>query len=354
MKLLDRYIGVTVLQSVGVVMVVLLALFAFATFAGELEKVGRGSYDALAAGIYSLLLMPRLAYQLFPIVVLIGSIIGLGMMASNSELVVIRGAGVSLRRIIWSVMRVGLLLMVSMVVVGEYVAPIAESKAQSLKAEALQERVSFRSDTGLWARDGNRFIHIQNLMSPHSVGRVSVYEFDDQNRLTVMAKARTAEFDDKGWTLNQLTQSQISTKGITTERKPQEHWDSLLEPEIMGVVTVKPDYLSFIGLYRYIGYLQENGLDAGRYQLALWRKIISPLVTLVMILVAVPFVFGSLRSTGIGQRIFVGTLVGIGFYMADQALGQMGLVYGLPPALGVFVAPLAFLGGALYMISRIR
>ena len=70
MKLLDRYIGKTVLNSTLVVMLVLLSLFAFAAFAGELDKVGRGSYDVMLAFEYTLLLLPRLAYQLFSIVIL--------------------------------------------------------------------------------------------------------------------------------------------------------------------------------------------------------------------------------------------------------------------------------------------
>lgn len=319
-----------------------------------MEKVGRGSYDAYHAGIYSLLLMPRLMYQLFPLVVLLGGIIGLGVMASHSELVVVRAAGVSLKRIIWSVLKVGFLLMGVMIVIGEYIAPAAEMKAQSLKAEAMEQRVMFRSHMGLWARDGQRFIHIQDVNSSESVGRVSVYEFDEQNQLDTVTKARTAEFADGAWTLNKVVQSSVSSEGVETVRKKSDLWTALIEPKVMGVVAVKPDYLSVTGLYRYIDYLESNGLDSGRYELAFWRKLVSPFVMLVMIFVAVPFVFGPLRSTGIGQRIFVGTLVGIGFYLIDQTLGQMGLVYGLAPVVGVFIAPVIFLAGAFYFIKRIR
>ena len=354
MKLIDRYIGITVLQSTALVMVVLLALFGFATFAGELEKVGKGHYDALQAMIYSLLVLPRLAYQLFPLVVLLGSIIGLGALASHSELTVVRAAGVSLRRIVWSVVKAGLLLMVVVVIVGEYVAPRAELKAQSLQAEALQQRVTFRSGMGLWARDGDRIVHVRDLMGPRSVGRVTVYSFDPSGALVGITKARKADFEEGAWTLLGVRRSDISAEGITTHHSRKEVWASLIKPEVMGVVTVKPHHLSASGLYLYISYLHDNGLDAGIYELALWRKLVSPLVVLVMIFVAVPFVFGPLRSTGIGQRIFVGSLVGIGFYLLDQTVGQMAVVYGISPVLGVFVAPLLFLGGAFYGISRIR
>jgi lipopolysaccharide export system permease protein len=354
MTLLDRYIGKTVLQSTLVVMLVVLSLFAFATFAGELEKIGEADYDAIKAMQYTLLLLPRLAYQLFPIVMLIGSIIGLGILAGQSELVVIRAAGVSLLRIIWTVMKTGLLLLALMLLMGEFVAPAAEFRAQNLRAEALSKQVSFRSEQGLWARDGRSVIHIRDLIAKDQVGRVSVYDFDEHNRLDTITSARKAVYDEQGWVLRGVRRSAISTNGVKITRTRELRWKSLLNPELIGVVTVKPDYLSAVGLYRYIRYLAENSLDTGRYVLALWKKAVMPITTLVMIILAVPFVFGPLRSVGVGQRIFVGTLFGIGFFVIDQTTGYMGLVYGVPPMLSVMVAPALFFAVSLYLIRRVR
>lgn len=353
MKLLDRYIGQTVLVSTLVVMVVLLALFAFVSFAGELDRVGRGSYDATMALQYTLLLLPRLAYQLFPIVVLLGAIIGLGTLASQSELIVVRAAGVSLKRIIWTVMKVGLLLLTLMLLVGEFVAPVAEFKAQSLRAEAISGQASFRSDKGLWAKDGNSVIHIRDLISSDQVGRVSVYDFDDTHRLQTVTTAGKASYEGSSWLLQGVLSSSVSEDGVESSRQKTLSWQSLLNPELIGVVTVKPDYLSAPGLFRYIGYLTDNGLDSSQYVLALWKKAVMPLTTLIMIFLAVPFVFGPLRSVGVGQRIFVGTLFGIGYFLADQTTGHLGLVYGLPPLMSVLIAPVIFFAVAVYMFKRV-
>lgn len=354
MKLLDRYIGRAVLFSTAVVMFVLLSLFAFATFAGELDRVGQGNYDVWTAAEYSALLLPRLAYQLFPLVALLGSIIGLGMLASNSELIVMRAAGVSLKRMIWSVMRVGLVLMVLMAVMGEFVAPKAELYAQSLRAQALSEKISFRTDHGLWVRDGHKVIHIRDLISEDEVVNVSIYEFNADNSLNTVTSAKRAKIDADGWTLQRVKQSEVSVAGVTSKSTKTLAWDSLLNQKLLGVVTVKPEFLSVVGLYGYIDYMQRNGLDSGLYELALWRKMISPVAAGVMIFLAVPFVFGSLRSVGIGQRIFIGTLLGIGFYLLDQTVGQMALVYNVPAYLGVMVAPVLFLILALVLVKRVR
>ncbi len=353
MKLLDRYIGKAVLLSTGVVMFVLLALFAFATFAGELEKVGKGTYDASMAIQYTLLVLPGLAYQLFPIVILLGSIIGLGMLASQSELIVVRAAGVSIRRIVWTVMKAGGILLALMMVIGEFVAPKAEFTAQNMRAEAMSGQVSFRTERGLWARDGLDIIHVKDLFSKERLGNVSIYEFDEQHKLKTITVAKQGNFVDGQWSLANVSRNDVAMSGVQTTKHETVQWQSLLIPELISVVTVKPDYLSGFGLFRYIGYLNDNGLDSTQYVLALWKKIMLPVTAAVMIFLAVPFVFGPLRSVGVGQRIFVGTLFGIAYFLIDQTTGQMGVVWGIPPLMSVLVAPLTFFTVAVVLVRRI-
>ncbi len=354
MKLLDRYIGITVLQSVVAVMAVLLGLFVFITFAGELERVGRGSYELMDAIVYSLLLTPTLIYQLFPMVLLIGCIMGMGAMAGNSELVVIRAAGVSLMRIIGSVIKTGLPLILLVVFVGEFIAPKTEFQAQSLRAEAIDNKVRLSKDSSLWARDGDAYVHIKDLLAEDEVRRITLFYFGDNNEMTRMVTAASGHYQYGGWLLKDVVNTTVSDQGLITESLDTLVWDSMLEPKLISVVTVQPDFLSMMGLMKYIDYFQSNGLDSGRYQLAFWRKIIAPVVMLIMIAIAVPFVFGPLRSVGVGQRIFIGTLMGIVFYMTDQVVGQMTLLYGIPPVLGVLVAPTIFMLIALYLIKQVR
>jgi lipopolysaccharide export system permease protein len=352
MRILDRYIGTSVLQSTAMVMAVLLALFGFITFVGEFGDIGRGNYGALQAAIFTLLLMPNIMYQIFPLMVLMGGIIGLGVLAGNSELIVIRAAGISVWRLIWSVMKVGLLLTILMVLIGEFVAPVSELRAQALRAEALSEKVSFRSDMGLWARDGNNVVHIKDLLAPESVGNVSIYTFDAQQHMKTITYARRADYENGVWVLKEVSTSDLSAQGVRITQSERIEWRSNLGPEMIGVVAARPEYLSAFGIYRYIGYLKENGLDASRYTLALWKKAIAPFAIAVMIILAVPFVFGPLRSVGIGARIFFGVLLGIGFYLIDQTAAQLGLVYGFPAPISVLAAPLLFLGLGLFLLKR--
>ena len=165
--------------------------------------------------------------------------------------------------------------------------------------------------------------------------------------------ARTAAYQENKWQLQDIQHSKISETGITTQHQSSAEWGSLLSPAVLGVVAVKPDKLSVLGLYKYIDYLQDNNLNADRYEMAFWKKIMLPLGTGVMVFLSIPFIFGTLRSVGIGQRIMVGTLLGIAFYLFNQTFGYTGLVYGLNPIVSAVLPPMLFLGLGLFLMRRV-
>jgi lipopolysaccharide export system permease protein len=354
MKRLDRYIGVTVAGSTLVVMLVLLVLFSFGAFVADLDAVGKGDYTLTVAAEYVLLTLPRMAYELFPVIALLGSVIGLGVLASNNELLVMRAAGISVARISLSVMKVGLLWTIVAVILGEFVAPYTDRYAQTMHNTAMVDRFAMTSQNGLWARDGSDFIHIRDVLDDGLVGGVTIYHFNDKQRLLEVTRARTGRFAAGKWLLHQVERSHVDPRRVETEHIKQQEWRSLLTPDMINVVVVKPDSLSFKGLLDYISYLRDNGLDAERYQLAFWKKIVLPFTTAVMVFLSIPFVFGPLRSVGIGQRIFVGTLVGIGFYLLGQLFGFAGLLYRLPTPLSAALPTALFFILAVLLVRKVR
>ena len=352
MRILDRYIGRSVLWSTFIALFVLLTLFTFFAFMDEVGDIGRGDYGTWQALQYTLLTTPKLAYQLFPVAALIGCTIGLGVLASNSELTVMRAAGVSLGRIVWSVMKVGLLLVAISLIIGEGIAPAAEERAQTLRSVALSDRLDLGGRNGFWARDGNSFVNVRSFLPGQRLGGITIYSFDGQ-QLTRMLRAKSAVYEGGHWVLENITSSEVSFDGVSAQSIEREPWDTRLSPDLLSVVTVKPNTLSIKGLYDYVSYLRENGLDAAVYEQALWGKIVAPLVTGVMVFLAIPFVFGPLRSVSIGHRILVGTLVGIGFHLLNQMFGYLGLVVGIYPALTA-VLPLALaLATGFWLMRRV-
>jgi lipopolysaccharide export system permease protein len=332
MQILNRYIAKNILVSIFIVMLVMLSLFVFFTFLEELKDVGKGRYDTIKALTFVLMTLPNMSYQLLPIVALLGSTIGLGILASNSELTAIRSAGVSMEQIIWSVLRVGLVVIVVGAVVGEWLAPISEQKAQTMRSVAQSDHLSLESSRGLWAKDKFQYINIQTILPGRRLNDIYIYELDHEHHMTHILHAKSAFYRDEKWVLEDVNHSYLVKGNVIAHHEKQHLWDTNLSPDLFNVVTVKPYALSVWGLYQYIDYLEKNGLSADKYKQSLWTKATLPVVTAVMILLSIPFVFGPLRSVGIGSRILVGVLVGIGYHLFGQMFSYVGLVFKLDPA----------------------
>ncbi len=354
MRLLDRYIGRRVLLAMLVTLLVLTALIGFVTLLDEAGGAGRGDYRIGDVFLYVLLLLPRFAYELFPMAVLLGSLIGLGGLANHSELTAMRGAGVSLSRIVLAVMKAGVIAMMGMVLIGELVAPASEQYAGQMRAEKISGNVTLHTPYGFWARDGNAFINIRYLLPNARLKDVYIYEFSDDRRLLRATHAATAVYQGGQWLLSGIRRSSFGEEGVRSEHLDREHWPSTLNPDILDVVAARPSVLPAWGLYQYISYLRDNGLEARSYEVAFWGKVLTPVVVLVMIFLSVPFVFGSLRSVGVGQRIFVGALLGIGFLLLTKAFGNLAVVYRLDPLFAALFPSLFFLAVAFWLARRVR
>ncbi len=354
MRLIDRYIGRSVVVATLIVLAVLLALFTFIAFIAELKMVGRGNYGAGLALAYVGLGMPRLVYQFMPIAALVGGLAGLGVLANHSELTVIRAAGVSIRRITLSVFQSALLLIGLAVVIGQWLAPQAERYGQGLRTAALTGRPTLQTREGLWFRDGESFVHIRTMLDSRRLVGLRIYRLDDRQRLRESLKATVARHDASGWQLVDVLRTRLESDGrLRIERLEELPWRSTIEPDLLGAVAVRPEQLSIVELHGYIGFLEDNGLDAAHYKLVFWRQLLMPVTTLIMLLLALPFIFGPLRSVSLGLRMLVGILLGVGFYIFDQISGYVGLVYGLDPVLGACIPPLLFLGLALSLLRRV-
>ncbi len=351
--ILDRYLGGTVIRGALLALLVLASLSAFFTLLGELGDLHK-DYDLAKASLYVLLTLPRRVYEMFPTAVLLGGLMSLGGLAANSELMVMRAAGVSVTRITLAVLQAGLVLALIAGVLGEVVAPPGEKYAQSMRSAAQTGYITLRSDNGFWARDGNNFVQIRRVLPGAELRDITIYELDDQLRLKSLIHAQSASYVNGEWQLERVEQSRVDPKGVTTRALDSAGWRSLLKPDLLEVLSVKPEDLAAAALARYVRYLDENNLSSDRYRLAFWVKIVTPFSTLVMLLIAIPFVFGSLRSAHAGTRILVGVLLGMGFYLLNQALNHVGLVYGLPPLLSALVPTLIFAAGGLYAVSRIH
>lgn len=352
MRLLDRHIGSYVVKGTLLSLLVLVGLFTLTEFVEDLGSVGKGAYTMPRAIEYMIFKLPGRIFQLFPEAALIGSLMGLGILATNSELAVVRAAGVSTSRICLSVMKAAGVLMIIALFIGEVVAPACEKYAQERRSLALSQHLALK--TGGWLRDGSTFIEISEVQADDQMANVSIYEFDKEHNLRVAARAQSAVFAGDHWQLEGLKLSEISEEGVRESRLSKAAWKSELEPELVDIITENPESRSVADLLRYFHYLEENGLSTTRHELALWGKFVHPLAVGVMIFLAIPLVLGMLRTAGLGLRVMIGIFVGIIFYVAQQTAVQMGILFGLTPFLSAFVPTALFFAVGLGLIRRVR
>lgn len=357
MKKLDKYIGKMVLAGILIVLVVLVGLFSFFSFIEEMDDIGKQHYGVWEAIQYILLEIPRYCYDLFPLTALLGSLLGLGVLANNNELTVMRAAGVSILRIALSVLQVGMVLLVIVLIIGETLAPLSSQYAKEMRASAQSEheqrQMAFNSRYGFWARDGNDFINIRTIFPDGRFGGIALYEFDDSRHLIAFTHAKTAFYQKGQWHLEEVEKNLMTSTHVTRQYLEKTTWEAVLKPELIKIVVIRPDKLSSQGLYKYIQYLRQNGQNTEQYELAFWTRLSYPLMSVTMIFLAIPFVFGQLRSVSIGQRILVGALLGISFHMFNQTVGNIGLVYQFNPLISAFFPPSIFLILAMVLMRRV-
>lgn len=354
MSILDRYIFRTVAGATLVALLVLLLLEAFLGLLVELEQVGKGHYDFVAAIHYVMLIQPQRLYELFPMALLVGGLLGMGALASGSELVVMRAAGLSLNRLTRSVLQAGFLLSLLVLVIGEFAAPPLEQLADEQRAIAKGEDLAIRGGRGFWARDGGYFIHVRGVLPRFRLADIHIFKVDPESRLEEVTAAQSARYQGGHWLLEGIDGSILDGDTVQTKRLDNLSLASTISPKILDVLAANPSDLSIRDLLTYVDYLERNGLDAQNYRLALWRKLLAPLVYLAMLVIAMPFVFGPQRSASTGQRLLIGLLLGLAFFLINYLLGNVVLLYGHPPLAGAILPPLLFLMAGFLALHRLR
>jgi lipopolysaccharide export system permease protein len=351
MKLLDRHLGLVVIRSFGQALAALLAVFTVLNLTEELRAVGHEWSVGRALG-FVLLTLPSEAYGLFPAAALLGAVLGLGRLASDQELVALQAAGVSPLRLTRAAFLATVLLALVGVGFGELVAAPLSQRAHAGRALALSGGHALSTTSGLWLRDGSRFVNVGALRPDGSLSDVYQFDFANGRELTRFAYAQAAVAVDGAWQLHDVRESTFHDETATTERVATVPWRLGVEPSRVQSLWLAPRDLSLAELARTIATLRARGQNPLTHEVAFWRRVSAPVYMGVMVLLAVPMVMVSGRAVRVGERAMLGALVGIGFQMAQEMFTNAGLVAGLPPLAIAFVPALAAFAAVLVMFRR--
>jgi len=352
---LDRYVARHVLGAFFVVMLVVLGLMAISMLLDELGEVS-SRYPFADALYFVLLSLPSMAYQLLPMSALVGTLIGLGMLASSSELTVMRASGLSMIRLLMTVIKPISLVAITALLMSEFLVPSAQQTAQAFKAERTGALSSNGNEQGAWYREQDRFIHVNAIALNGDLLGLVEHRFDSNHRLIETLSAHRAQYVDGAWLLQKVKQVRFSdgAKSLNIEESETLSWESQLTPELLSVILVEPMDLPVSGLSTYAAYLGEQGVNPKRYDLAFWNKTLQPFSVLALVLVGTAFIFGPLRSVTVGQRVLTGVIVGLVFKFSQDLLAPASQVLGFSAFWAAFVPIFISLLFATLMLARVR
>lgn len=371
MNIVERYLGRVLVSHSLLVLFVLLLILGFSELMMQLTRMS-DSYTLGKIVIFTLLKLPVYGYDIFPIALLIGALMGLGGLANNGELTVLRVTGWSIMRIFWGVLKSVFLFWLVFALMGETLAPKAENYAQKLRAEALNQNVTIGSRADFWMKDESRFIHVARVISERQFQGVEIFLLNE-GEIVKKLSAQSATYEGKNgegaWVLQGVKTVSLDwlASDFVTERVPSLKWLDVSEavsksqevtfpvtPTMLQGLQIETRYMNLVDLVRYIGFLDDNGLDAESYNLAFWRKVVSPFALVAMIALVFPLIFGSQRQVSMGQRIFVGIVVGLGFHLLNQMIGNLTVVYHFASYLGATAPSLLLMAISGWLFTRLR
>ncbi len=361
MKIIDRYMAITVIRGILSIWVLLLGFILVVTLISELQT-DKGSYGLGQAAWYVLLRTPYLAYQVFPFAALIGTLVSVGNLGNSQELVALRSSGVSRQRLTVSVLMGASVLLIPIMMVGEYLAPDLQQSARIFRFAHKTGRIHMGGSGGLWIRDGGQIINIRTpIIVPGETTRFSsiqIYNLDSDFSLQSMTNAKEALHTTNAsdgspeWALLQVSETVIGDSRIRVQHEPRRAWATRVEVGLLSSVVNRPNAMSMRSLHNYAEYLQENGQDAREYVAAYWEKIYFPFTIYALLLLGLPFVFVMNRQQSIGVNIFAGIVAGSVYLVMARWVQNFAEAFGFPFWLIAALPIIALSSFGLYRLRK--
>ncbi|MDF2690227.1 MAG: putative permease, YjgP/YjgQ family [Gammaproteobacteria bacterium] len=349
---LMRYILTTVLLAILGVTVVLVGIDIIFTFIVQIGSLGAG-YSLLDALVFVLLRLPTDLYLMLPVSAFLGTLVGLGSLASKSELIAMQAAGVSIYQISRGVLLAASFLLVFAYLLSTYISPYTRHLAYLKQNQQSNPQALLVLATATWLKSGDHFVYIGQTRPSGNLLNLVSFTIDN-NQLNEVKMAQSAQIENDQWTLTGVSDTKISDNQViqTTANRLTE--PSLISPHLLQIISMDPQDMTLPSLYSYIEYRKQNALDIKPYKLQFWSRIFQPLSLVVLMLMAVPFVFGPLRSANNGLRVVVGVFAGFAFYIANQFFSSFSLLFPIPSFLGA-AAPIMLFSLILFiMMQRIN
>lgn len=351
MKILDTYISKSVLTSSFIVLFALVGIFTFFAFIGDLSDSEGANTKIIDIILTSTLGIPELAYQVMPLAALIGSLLALGGMMEAHELVVIRVAGATKIRVLQVVIKTSVLLMLAALLLGEFVAPLAQTKIHEL---------SFKSDRGLgsvnnkiWIQDLSAFVSVKAILPDCRMVGVNILELGADGKLSKSIYADEASCSSEGWILKKVKRTSFKGDAYDNSHVESLVWPTELDFNLLGLLGLEPQKLTLKELSLYLRFADEDAGDFQQWSQAFWTRIVHPFSIMLMTFLSFTVALSVSRSSSVGGSVLAGSAIGLVFYVLNELVGNFGLVFNMNSALAAVLPSLLVLFLAGWLFRRI-
>ena len=341
MKIRDRYIAKTLLSYTLVVLVVWLSIYSFFNFLTEINSVGQESYTILSAIKYIFLKMPEVIYSQASPVILLGCVLGMGHLATTNQLLMLRVSGVSILRITGITLKNALIFIITIIVIGELLAPMSSNYAEIGRSDALGSNVISTSQEGFWIRDGDNFINVKKNIDGKLFNGITVIEVNSSNKIERVIKSENAVFDGNsldmsGGKIFSINDSSVFDNISLKEHNFYNHTVSF-DQDLIDSLKKEPKDLTTWTIIKQIQFLSDNKLRSEVFEVELYKRLIKPVTLVAMILLAMLFIFGSTRDITLGRKIFFGVALGLSFEMLSRIASAMALSFDFNPLMSAIL-----------------
>jgi lipopolysaccharide export system permease protein len=353
MQRIDWYILRVISTWFFIILSILVSFRAIAFLVHETGNIGQGDYQLIHVLFVTLMRVPGFIYEIFPAAVLFGGLMGLGGLARNQELMAMRAAGVSVGRLVKSLFKTGLILAVGGVLVGETVAPVLEQESEVKRAEWLHQQTILQSKYGVWIRDSKSYVNIRRVNPDRKISDIVVYTFSDDGVLKMLQSATGAEYDGKQWILQNVSELELGEEGNTLVHVPHRELGIDLKMGLVLNLGIDPAFLSMSELYTYISFLHDNEQRSPEYEVVFWSKMVVPVLSVLLLLLSLPFVIKDIRNTDMGKHLMAGSIVGVLFFLVSKTAGFAGVVYDVSPLMVAWIPVFIIAAATAWLYRRL-
>lgn len=344
----DRYLLRTLLIATLVTLIFLIGVDFLVQSSDQSGDIGQGNYTFLIMSYTIALEIPDRIIKFLPAAILIGTIMSLGQLGVQNELTVVRTAGISRLRMSLSGILMAIVLGFGLIGIGEYIAPTMTAKSELIRNQALGRTTNTPYANGLWINNDNNLIHIGNFNEDGTLNNLRFYK---ENNGVTITEATKATFKTDHWQLeNAISLTATINKFQTTQA--DDKWHTTLTPANLYTLANTENATTLHELITLTRFLKANNINHNHESLRLWQRLLLPLSTLTMLLLALPFAYSPKRGGANGSRLVIGILLGVSYYVLQGILSSLALLLNWLPILGA-VLPIAILGiPPLIMLMR--